>query len=144
MKRFTYVLAAGALATGLLAATQASATADPISAAQLQSLIPAPANAQQTFGPDDIGDNGIHLRYRVNGMPGDVMNGFKAALQGKGWDMTTIITGNGGGGGGATYTGTNAGAYGVFDGGGYENSTWIDVCAWPSQPAEPNCSRGGR
>lgn len=144
MRLFTYDLVSGALATGLLAATQVTAAADPVSSMRLQSLIPAPANAQQTFGPDDIADNGIHMRYQVSGSPTDVMTGFKAALQGKGWAMTTIITGTGGGGGGATYTGTNGAAYGVFDGGGYENNTWVDVCAWPSQPAEPNCSRDGR
>jgi hypothetical protein len=42
----------------------------------------------------------------------------------------------GGGGGGATYTGTNGPAYGVFDGGGYEDKTWVDVCAWPAKPSE--------
>ena len=113
-------------------------------AAELPSLIPTPANNQLTKGPDNIPDNGIHLHYQVNGAPTDVMNAFKAALEGKGWALTTIVTSSGGGGGGATYTGAHGDAFGVFDGGGFNTSTYIDVCAWPSKPANPNCTRGDR
>ena len=58
------------------------------------------------------------------------MSAYKDALQGKGWALTTIISSSGGGGGGATYTGTHGEAYGVFDGGGYADTTYIDVCTW--------------
>ncbi|CRZ13660.1 hypothetical protein [Mycolicibacterium neworleansense] len=107
-------------------------------------LLPTPADVQQTRGPDDIADGGIHLHYQVNGSPTDVMTAYKNALQNKGWTVTTIITSGGGGGGGATYTGTHGDAYGVFDGGGYDNTTYIDVCSWPAKPANPNCSRSDR
>lgn len=110
----------------------------------LASLLPTPADVQQTKGPDDIADGGIHLHYQVNGSPNDVMTAYKNALQGKGWALTTIISSSGGGGGGATYTGTHGDAYGVFDGGGYANTTYIDVCTWAAKPANPNCSRGDR
>ncbi|WP_273735942.1 hypothetical protein [Mycolicibacterium septicum] len=110
----------------------------------LTSLLPTPADVQQTKGPDDIADGGIHLHYQVNGAPDAVMTAYKNALQGKGWALTTIISSSGGGGGGATYTGTHGDAYGVFDGGGYANSTYIDVCTWPAKPANPNCSRSDR
>ncbi|WP_029108643.1 hypothetical protein [Mycobacterium sp. URHD0025] len=110
----------------------------------LVSLLPTPADVQQTKGPDGIADGGIHLHYQVNGSPNDVMNAYKNALQGKGWALTTIITSSGGGGGGATYTGTHGDAYGVFDGGGYASTTYIDICAWPAKPANPDCSRGDR
>jgi hypothetical protein len=106
--------------------------------------VPTPANSQATKGPDRIADNGIHLHFQVNGSPSDVMSAYKAALQGKGWAVTTIVTSAGAGGGGATYTGTNGNAYGVFDGGGFNTSTFIDVCAWPAKPANPNCPRGER
>jgi hypothetical protein len=105
-------------------------------------LVPAPAGTQTTKGPDSIADNGIHLRFQVSGAPADVMNAYKAALGTKGWEVTTVMTSGGGGGGGATYTGTNGAAYGVFDGGGYQDKTWVDVCAWPTKPADPNCVRG--
>lgn len=122
-------------------ATTATAAATPTT--QLQSLIPAPVDTQNTKGPDPIADNGIHLHFAVNGAPADVVGAYKAALQGKGWTVTTIVSSSGGdnGGGGATYTGTHGDAYGVFDGGGYGNTTYINVCAWPAKPAEPNCSR---
>ncbi|TVY03818.1 hypothetical protein FPV58_10270 [Mycolicibacterium porcinum] len=110
----------------------------------LASLLPTPADVQQTKGPDDIADGGIHLHYQVNGSPNDVMTAYKNALQSKGWALTTIISASGGGGGGATYTGTHGDAYGVFDGGGYANTTYIDVCTWAAKPANPNCSRGDR
>ncbi len=71
----------------------------------------------------------------------DVMNAYKAALGTKGWAVTTIMTSAAGGGGGATYTGTNGAAFGVFDGGGYQDKTWVDVCAWPTKPADPACAR---
>lgn len=111
----------------------------------LKTLVPAPANATVTKGPDSIADGGSHLYFEVNGAPSDVMAAFKSALEGKGWAVTTIVSsGNGSGGGGATYTGTHGDAYGVFDGGGYKTTTYIDVCTWPAKPANPNCNRGGR
>jgi hypothetical protein len=101
-------------------------------------------NQRRTTHPP-IPDNGIHMHFQVNGSPNDVMNAYKTALEGKGWSVTTIVTsGGGGGGGGATYTGTNGDAYGVFDGGGFNTTTYIDVCTWPSKPSNPNCSRGDR
>jgi hypothetical protein len=123
---------------------QATAATTPSDSAQLPSLIPTPANSQVTKGPDNIADNGIHMHFQVNGPPTDVMNAYKTALEGKGWSLTTIISSAGGGGGGATYTGTNGDAYGVFDGGGFNTTTYIDVCAWGSKPSNPNCSRGDR
>lgn len=161
--RNTYALAAVAMAVGLVASacsgssgsgaqttteaatttSQATTTAAPGGGTSLQSLLPTPANSQQTKGPDNIADNGIHMNYQVNGSPSDVMDAYKAALEGKGWQVTTIVTsGNGGGGGGATYTGTNGDAYGVFDGGGFDTTTYVNVCTWPTKPANPNCSRG--
>ncbi|OBB13516.1 hypothetical protein A5761_20170 [Mycolicibacterium setense] len=142
----------GALAIGLAAtacspvtekAEATTTTAAPTGEA-LTSLLPTPADVQQTKGPDDIADGGIHLHYQANGSPTDVMTAYKNALQGKGWALTTIISSSGGGGGGATYTGTHGDAYGVFDGGGYANTTYIDICTWPAKPADPNCSRGDR
>jgi hypothetical protein len=120
-----------------------TATGAPVDSSQLPSLVPTPANSQETKGPDSIADNGIHLHFAVNGSPSDVMAAYKAALKDKGWAVTTIVTsGGGGGGGGATYTGTNGSAYGVFDGGGFNTTTYINVCAWPAKPADPNCTRG--
>ncbi|MUL45749.1 hypothetical protein FZI85_23615 [Mycobacterium sp. CBMA293] len=120
--------------------TAASAAVNP---AQLQALVPTPASTAQTFGPNNIADNGIHLAFKVTGGPTDVVTAYKAALEGKGWTVTTIVssTGGPGGGGGATYTGTHGDNYGVFDGGGYGTETWLNVCTWPTKPAQPNCSR---
>lgn len=124
------------------APAQAPTTAAAASGTSLQSLLPTPANSQQTKGPDSIADNGIHMYYQVNGAPAAVLDAYKAALEAKGWDVTTITTsGNDGGGGGATYTGTNRDAYGVFDGGGYQSTTYLDICTWPAKPANPNCNR---
>ncbi|MCX2932400.1 hypothetical protein ORI20_19180 [Mycobacterium sp. CVI_P3] len=126
------------------ATSPSSATVAVLDDSLLPSLVPTPANSQGTQGPDGIADNGIHLHFVVNGSPGDVMASYRAALQDKGWEVTTIVTSGGEGGGGATYTGTNGAAYGVFDGGGFNTTTYIDVCAWPTKPAEPNCTRGDR
>lgn len=123
------------------ATTSASAANGPV---DVQSLIPTPANAQRTDGPDQIGENGVHQHFGVAGAPTAVMDDYKSALEAKGWTVSVLHTGGGGGGGGATYTGTNGGAYGVFTGGGYGESTDLDACAWPSKPANPNCgSQGG-
>lgn len=150
----TCALVALAVAVGLTASACNSSTesvaqtttpAAAPAAVDLQSLIPAPADTQQTKGPNQIADNGIHMFYQVNGAPNDVLNAYKTALEGKGWQVTTIVTSAGGSsGGGATYTGTHGDAYGVFDGGGFNTSTFIDVCTWPSKPANPNCSRSDR
>ena len=127
---------ADATTTSAAAATS-SATAG---TAPLASLLPTPADVKQTKGPDDIADGGIHMHYQVNGTPKDVMTAYKSALESKGWSVTTIVTS----GGGATYTGTHVDAYGVFDGGGYESTTYIDTCTWAAKPADPNCARGDR
>lgn len=125
-------------------ATTASAAAT--SPAQLQALVPTPAGTAQTYGPDTVADNGIHLGFKVTGAPTDVVTAYKAALEGKGWTVTTIVSSGGGpgGGGGATYTGTHGDNYGVFDGGGFGTETYLNVCTWPTKPAQPNCSRGGQ
>lgn len=123
---------------------EATTTAPPASGESLAGLLPTPAEVQQTRGPDDVGEGGIHLHYQVNGSPNEAMAAYKTSLQDKGWTVTTVVSSGGNGGGGATYTGTHGDAYGVFDGGGYANTTYIDVCTWPTKPADPNCSRGER
>jgi hypothetical protein len=167
MRRATYALIAVAMAIGLVtsacsrsphsstattgattstastttAATtttsQATATTTASGRAQLQSLIPTPANTQRTDGPDLIPDNGIHMHFQVNGSPRDVLDAYKSALEGKGWSVTVASSG-----GGPGYTGTQSDAYGVFTGGGSGSRTYINACAWPSKPSNPNC--GGR
>jgi len=155
MRRGLCVAAALAVAVGLTgtacsssdssksssSSASTTASAAPVAPDQLPGLVPTPANSQETKGPDSIADNGIHLNFKVNGSPSDVMDGFKAALKDKGWDVTTIVTSVGAGGGGATYTGTNGAGYGVFDGGGFNTTTFINVCVWPTKPADPNCTR---
>ena len=166
MRYQTYVAAAAAMAIGLVAAgcggSPNSSTATSTTASQtitasvsqatttastgggLKSLIPTPANATRTDGPDSIHDNGIHLHFLVNGSPSDVMSVYKAALEGMRWSVSVQSSGGGGGGGGATFTGINGNAYGVFTGGGYGSTTDVDACAWPSQPANTDCGRGNR
>lgn len=112
---------------------------DATSPAQLQSLIPTPANTQRTDGPVAIPNNGIQMHFMVNGSPMAVLDGYKSALEGKGWTVTVQSSGGYGGDGGATYTGTKGNAYGVFTGGGGGNTTDVKACAWPSKPANPNC-----
>lgn len=155
MRRGLCVAAALAMAVGLTgtacsgsdssksssSSASTTASAAPVATDQLPGLVPTPENTQETKGPDSIADNGIHLNFKVNGSPSDVMTAFKAALKDKGWEVTTIVTSVGAGGGGATYTGTNGSGYGVFDGGGFNTTTFINVCAWPTKPADPNCTR---
>lgn len=152
MTNHTVTCFIGALTIGLVAAAcspvaekaEATTTTAVPTGEALTSLLPTPADVQQTKGPDDIADGGIHLHYRANGSPTDVMSAYENALQSKGWALATIISSSGGGGGGATYTGTHGDAYGVFDGGGYASTTYIDVCAWPAKPPKPDCSRDDR
>lgn len=131
----------GAAPSSSSTASATTAAAAPVDSSQVPSLIPAPGDTTETKGPDSIADKGIHLSYKVNGAPAEAMAAYKAALEAKGWSMTTIVTSTGGGGGGATYTGTHGDAYGVFDGGGFGTTTYINVCAWPTKPANPNCAR---
>ncbi|SEA92343.1 MULTISPECIES: hypothetical protein [unclassified Mycobacterium] len=129
----------GAKGSSSSASTSTSAPAP----AELQALVPTPGGTAQTWGPDTIADNGIHLSFKVTGAPTEVVTAYKAALEGKGWAVTTIVSSDGGpgGGGGATYTGTHGDSYAVFDGGGMGTETYLNVCAWPAKPAQPNCSR---
>lgn len=127
------------------ATTTSQAATAPVDSGELPSLIPVPANSEAK-GPETIPNDGVHLHYKVNGAPNDVMQAYKTGLTDKGWAVTTIVSSGGGEGegGGATFTGTHGEAYGVFDGGGFANTTFIDVCAWTAKPADPNCSRGER
>lgn len=137
----------GSSESGGPAATTATVHAPEVAAAtdtDLAALVPSPANATTSTGPDRIADGGIHLHYQVGGAPGAALAAYRAALADRGWTVTTIITSEGGNGGGATYTGTHGSVYGVFDGGGFDSATYIDVCTWPTKPAEPNCTRGKR
>ena len=124
--------------TATTATSAAPAMTGPASV-DLQTLIPTPASSQRTDGPEPIQDSGIHKHFLVNGSPTEVMDAYKAALEGAGWTLTVERSGGGGGGGGATYTGTNGGAYGVFVGGGYGATTDVNSCAWPSKPSNTNC-----
>lgn len=129
--------------TKTMTASVSEATTTSSGVTDLRALIPTPAGAQRTGGPNALADNGIHLHFFVNGSPNDVMAAYKTALEGAHWAVTVQSSGGDGGGGGATYTGTNGAVYGVFSGGGYGANTDIDACAWPTRPANPNCSHRG-
>jgi hypothetical protein len=151
MSRSTYALVATAIAIGLVASAcdsspnSATKATSPATATQLQSLIPAPANARRTDGPTSIPEDGIHMHFLVNGSATDVLDAYKTELEGKGWAVTVVSSGGWAGSGGATYTATHGDIYGVFGGGGDSGSgTDIGACAWPSKPANPNCGGGGR
>lgn len=136
----TETVSASTTATSATSTTDTSATAAPTSAgADLQSLLPPPANSQRTDDPEGIQEGGVHKHFLVNGAPGEVMDAYKTALEGAGWTLVVENAGGGGGGGGATYTGTNGDAYGVFAGGGYGSTTDVDSCAWPVKPSDANC-----
>lgn len=130
-------------ATSASPATSSASAAGPApsGADELSALVPTPANTALTKGPDPIADNGVHRYFEVNGAPNEVMSAFKAALQGKGWELTPVSSRGGDerDGGGATFIGTLGEAYGVFEGGGYQSTTYIDVCTWPQKPANPDC-----
>lgn len=124
-----------------------SESAAPKSSADLPALIPAPADASESKGPDDIPDDGVHMFFRVDGEPGAVMDAYQSALEAKGWEVTVVSESGGDnerGGGGAVLTGAHGDVYGVIDGGGWEGKTFVDVCAWPTRPAKPLCNRGER
>jgi hypothetical protein len=150
MRRNTYALVATTTAVGLIAsACHSSPGASPktrstATAAQLQSLIPTPANTARTDGPDAIPDSGIHLHFLVNGSSADVLDGYKTALEAKGWAVTVVSSGGWAGAGGATYTATQGDTYGVFSGGGSASTADVSACAWPSKPVNPNCGGGHR
>ena len=131
-------------ATSAPPATSASAAGPaPSGADDLAAMVPTPANTALAKGPDPIADNGVHRYFEVNGAPNEVMSAFKIALQGKGWELTPVSSRDGDDrdGGGATFIGTLGEAYGVFEGGGYQSTTYIDVCTWPQKPTNPDCKR---
>ena len=103
MRRTVHVRSAALMATGLLAvacgnsststststvtvtgATSGSPTST-TATVDLPSLLPVPAGNQRADGPDPVGENGIHKHFLVNGAPTDVMNAYKAVLEGAGW-----------------------------------------------------------
>jgi len=130
--------------TKAITTTVSQATTTTSAVADLQSLIPTPANTRRTDGPDSIHDNGIHLHFLVNGSAMDVMGAYKAGIQGKGWSLIVDSSSGNGDGGTATYTASNGNAFGVFTGGGFGATTDIDACAWPSNPASTDCGHGNR
>lgn len=105
----------------------------------LQSLIPTPANTQETDGPDSIRENGVHMHFKVDGAPVTTMDAYQADLESRGWAVTVRNSGGGDRGGGASYTATNGDAYGVFTGGGHGTRTHIEACVWPTMPSNTEC-----
>lgn len=154
----TAILTAGLLASACSGASEpvaapsesstagtTSAAAAPTSSAsangELESLIPTPASSARVDGPDPIQENGIQKHFLVTAPPLDAMDAYKMQLEGEGWTLTAGDSGGGNGGGGAYYSGTKGEAFGVFTGGGYENTTDIRSCVWASKPADPSCTR---
>ncbi len=84
------------------------------------------------------------MHFLVNGSSTDVMDAYKAALEGRGWAVTVVSSGGWQGAGGATYTGTQGNTYAVFSGGGSDGATDVSARAWPSKPSNPNCGGGNR
>lgn len=107
--------------------------------AYLRSLIPTPATANRTDGPDPIHDGGIRLHFFVDAAPAEVLSAFKTALLDGHW--TLIVDSSSGGR--TTYTARNGNTFGVFTAGGFGGATDIDACAWPSAPADKDCARRG-
>ncbi len=140
----TTTSATSATTSATTSTAPATATSSASGNADLQRLIPTPANTQQTDGPDPMRDNGIHMHFFVNGTPTDVMNAYKSSLEGMSWSVTVESSGGSGGGGGATYNGTNGTAYGVFTGGGYGATTDVHACVWPSKPTDTDCGHRSR
>ena len=87
---------------------QATAPTTTGATANLQALIPTPANTQRTDGPDPLQDDGVHTHFLVNGAPTDVMGAYKSTLENQGWSLTVESSGGGGGGGGPPTPGPTA------------------------------------
>lgn len=151
-----------AAASTTKATSEAPQPATTAASAELESLIPAPANVQRTDGPNSIQDAGVHKHFVVPGSPAAAMEAYKSALEGAGWSLTAENAGaegrggagggagggtepgsgtGGGTGGGAGYTGTNGAAYAVVNAGGAGGDTDVDVCVWPEKPANTECGR---
>ncbi|WP_253867061.1 hypothetical protein [Mycobacterium asiaticum] len=146
-KSFQRTIAGALLATAITATAiglAAPGYADSGDQAQLQSLIPTPANTARTDGPDAVSNNGIRMHFLVSAPATAVLDAYKTALEGKGWTVTVANSGGRGGGGGATYTATRGAAYGVFTGGGFGSATDVNACAWQSKPANTNCGGDNR
>ena len=98
---------------------------------------PPPAGAEKVREQPRGG--GTHTLYRSTEAAGDVIRAYQATLQSDGW--TIVSSGGGGGsyGGGGGLTATKGAQYLVLSAGGPVGSTNIDLCVWPTRPADDDC-----
>ena len=82
---------------------------------------------------------GTHWYYQSSNSAAQVANGYKGQLQSAGWNIVNIGSGGSSWGGNSGLTARKGAAYLVLQAGGPSGQTYINVCAWPSQPDNDNC-----
>lgn len=124
--------------TTVAPATTSAAPATTTTAAVANQSAPVLSGATQQ-AQDALAGGGQHVYYVSSEGFGQVVAGYEATLQAAGW----TVQGSGGGGyggyGGGGFTATHGASYLVVNAGGGNGVTHIDVCVWPSRPADDNC-----
>jgi hypothetical protein len=121
--------------------TAASKTAD-TAVTTVTNLSPACPGSGSPASSDAVHGGGTHTYYTLATTDyASVVTNCNSALTAAGW--TVASTGNNGygryGGGGSTVT--KGARYAVFAVGSSGSRTYMDVCVWPSRPANTNCGQ---
>ena len=107
-------------------------------------LAPACPSSGTPAATDAIASGGTHTSYTFATTDyASIVTACDSGLRAAGWTVTS--TGGGGYGqyGGGGGTATKGSVYGTFDVGSSGSGSYLDVCVWPTRPADTNCGQNG-
>ena len=114
------------------------------SATTVTDLAPACPSSGSPSSTDAIPGGGTHTHYTFATTDyASIVTACDSGLRAAGWTVTS--TGGGGYGqyGGGGGTATKGSVYGTFDVGSSGSGSYLDVCVWPTRPADTNCGQNG-
>lgn len=105
--------------------------------AAMAASAPAVADAQKMS--EEAKGAGTHIYYTSRQSAQDVMSAYRSTLEADGWTIDSMGGGGSAWGGNAGLTASKGAEYLVMSIGGETGATNIDLCVWPSKPADDNC-----
>jgi len=143
------LFAACSSGSGSSTATTGAMNSTTSSAASTTSLTPycPPTNVAATqTGTKAIGSGGTETDYSVTTVKySDLLAGCQTGMTQNGWTVTS----SGGGGANSQYGGGGLSAikgssYAAVEAGSGGSTVYLNVCVWPSKPADTNCGNNNQ
>jgi hypothetical protein len=100
--------------------------------------VPDPPNST-ALGAGAIASGGQKASFTTPADPSAVIASYRQTLPGSGWTVTGAGGAGSSHGGGAGLQATNGQRYLSINAGGPAGTTFVNICVWPSKPADDHC-----